>query len=79
MDDDFEEHILSYSPEDSGLRLHGVNQNTVAFSTWKSSQVAEFGQLFGFRCVKCLQFDTLDGMMSFAVSVAKNNRVLSQE
>ncbi|KAG0301216.1 hypothetical protein BGZ98_008538 [Dissophora globulifera] len=38
-DDSFEEHILQYPADKSGLYLHGLNLNTVQFETLPSSKI----------------------------------------
>ncbi|KAF0554865.1 tRNA ligase [Gigaspora margarita] len=47
-DDSFEEHILPYTFERSGLYLHGLNYNTADLKTWRSEYVNEFAKEWGF-------------------------------
>ncbi|CAG8781355.1 18773_t:CDS:2, partial [Dentiscutata erythropus] len=47
-DDSFEEHVLPYTFERSGLYLHGLNYNTVDFKTCHSELVNEFANDWGF-------------------------------
>eukprot|EP00842_Homolaphlyctis_polyrhiza_P006573 jgi/Hompol1/6917/HPOL_002474-RA len=61
-DDDFEEHILEYPPERSGLYLHGLNNNTPEFSTWDSNTLADFAKTFGFLLVECIIKNTAEGI-----------------
>ncbi|KAL5521724.1 TRL1 [Sanghuangporus sanghuang] len=46
-DDSFEEHVLPYSPEKTGLHLHGINESTGAFHTLPSDAVARFAREWG--------------------------------
>ncbi|KAL5498563.1 TRL1 [Sanghuangporus vaninii] len=46
-DDSFEEHVLPYSPEKTGLHLHGINESTGAFHTIPSDAVARFAREWG--------------------------------
>lgn len=64
-DDEFEEHVLAYSAEDSGIYLHGLNLNTPTFSTYPSPRVREFAEAFGMRHVKTLDFDSIASLKEF--------------
>ncbi|KAL5476920.1 TRL1 [Sanghuangporus weigelae] len=46
-DDSFEEHVLPYSSEKTGLHLHGINESTGAFHTLPSDAVARFAREWG--------------------------------
>lgn len=70
-DDTFEEHVLAYSPERTGLHLHGLNSNSPAFSTRPIEQVNEFAETWGFMPVRYLTFDTFDQVEMFAKEVGK--------
>ncbi|KAM3578560.1 tRNA ligase [Umbelopsis sp. WA50703] len=50
-DDEFEQHVLEYPPEQRGLYLHGINYNEVILRTMASDQVREVGREWGFRTV----------------------------
>ncbi|OZJ04667.1 hypothetical protein BZG36_02887 [Bifiguratus adelaidae] len=50
-DDDFQEHVLEYTPDRAGLYLHGVNENTPTLSTWSPPRVKEIAEEFGFHTV----------------------------
>ena len=58
-DDSFEEHVLPYSPERTGLHLHGLNKNTVDFETRPMVEVKAFAEAWGFFPVRYLTFQTL--------------------
>lgn len=68
-DDEFEEHVLAYSPERTGLHLHGLNSNTPEFSTRPIEQVNEFAEVWGFMPVRYLVFDTFEEVEAVAKKV----------
>lgn len=70
-DDEFEEHVLEYSRDTSGLYLHGLNLNTVKFRTYPTASVNAFAQEWGFREVKALRMDTFSSLMEFLEQCAK--------
>lgn len=41
-DDEFEEHVLEYTPENAGLYLHGMNLNLPEFATYPGNLVHQF-------------------------------------
>lgn len=55
-DDSFEEHILEYSGDNSGLYIHGINYNLIDFKTCPMRQVEAFAKEWGFKCVQSFQF-----------------------
>ncbi|BGP19484.1 hypothetical protein JCM10213_006304 [Rhodosporidiobolus nylandii] len=46
-DDSFEEHVLAYPDELTGLHLHGLNKNEPVLNTLPSSEVAAFAKEWG--------------------------------
>ncbi|KAH8548471.1 RNA ligase-domain-containing protein [Umbelopsis sp. PMI_123] len=50
-DDNFEQHVLEYPPESSGLYLHGINYNEAYLRTMNSDEVREIGREWGFRAI----------------------------
>lgn len=70
-DDSFEEHVLAYSPERTGLHLHGLNANTPQFSTRPIEQVNEFAQSWGFMPVRYKVLDTYAEVEAFAKKVGE--------
>lgn len=50
-DDQFEEHVLQYTPEQAGLYLHGINLNMPEFATWPSHFVNQFADEWQFKKV----------------------------
>ncbi|WFD01194.1 RNA ligase (ATP) [Malassezia yamatoensis] len=70
-DDQFEEHVLAYTPERSGLHLHGLNENQRDFSTQPMDQVSKFADQYGFLPVRFHVFDTLSEVDAFAQEVGQ--------
>ncbi|KAF9193902.1 hypothetical protein BGZ51_001888 [Haplosporangium sp. Z 767] len=68
-DDTFEEHILEYPLEKSGLYLHGLNRNTAEFETLPSVKVQEAAATWGFRRTDYVTFKTHQEVMDFADKV----------
>lgn len=64
-DDAFEEHVLEYKGEKSGLYLHGINKNTCEFITYSMEQVDEFATKFGFKHTKYHKLDTYEQTIKF--------------
>ncbi|WFD34158.1 RNA ligase (ATP) [Malassezia cuniculi] len=77
-DDQFEEHVLAYPPERSGLHLHGLNDNTEAFSTASMDEVTEFAGRYGFIPVRYKIIETLEEVESFATEVAKTGSIAGE-
>ncbi|KAM6492799.1 RNA ligase [Amanita muscaria] len=64
-DDSFEEHILPYPPERTGLYLHGINFCTKEFSTLPPSTVDAFAEEWGFVKTKCITLKTISQVCEF--------------
>ncbi|SGZ52628.1 CIC11C00000005611 [Sungouiella intermedia] len=64
-DDSFEEHIVKYPPELSGLYLHGLNFNVKEFKTYPLDKVEQFADVWGFRKVEYTVFDKFDELWQF--------------
>ncbi|KAH9988642.1 fungal tRNA ligase adenylyltransferase [Xylariaceae sp. FL0662B] len=71
-DDEFEEHILAYTPDKAGLYLHGINVNIPEFMTYPSHLVQQFADEWGFRKVGLQIFDDIDMVKSFLEGVAES-------
>lgn len=69
-DDSFEEHVLPYPPERTGLHLHGLNKNSIDFMTRPMEEVNAFAKSWGFIPVRFLTFDTYAEVEAFAKEVA---------
>ncbi|KAF2156036.1 tRNA ligase [Myriangium duriaei CBS 260.36] len=48
-DDEFEEHVLAYTPDQAGLYLHGINVNLPEFMTYPAHLVDQFAEEWGFK------------------------------
>ncbi|KAK2626822.1 hypothetical protein QTJ16_003997 [Diplocarpon rosae] len=70
-DDEFEEHILAYDKDHSGLYLHGININIPEFMTYPGVQVQAFAQAWGFRKTDFLVYDDIDATKTFLDEVAE--------
>lgn len=64
-DDSFEEHILSYKEKDSGLYIHGINLNTIAFQTYPMEEIKTFAKQWGFKCVDSFKLESFEELMEF--------------
>lgn len=70
-DDEFEEHVLQYTPEQAGLYLHGINLNLPEFATYPGALVDEFAEAWGFKKVQYVIKDTIEEVKPFLEEVAK--------
>ncbi|KAG0229577.1 hypothetical protein BGW42_001456 [Actinomortierella wolfii] len=68
-DDSFEEHILDYPPERSGLYLHGLNHNTPDFKTWPSEDVYKAAVEWGFHPTQYVTLNSIDEVIAFTNNV----------
>ncbi|KAI1817895.1 tRNA ligase [Poronia punctata] len=71
-DDEFEEHILAYTPDKAGLYLHGINVNVPEFMTYPSNLVQQFADEWGFRKVALQVFDNVHTVKTFLEQVAES-------
>jgi tRNA ligase len=70
-DDEFEEHVLAYPKEKSGLYVHGLNQNQAEFLSRPFAEVEAFGKLFGFWIVKMFELPSIEEVKRFSEECAK--------
>ncbi|KAI5780508.1 RNA ligase-domain-containing protein [Geopyxis carbonaria] len=70
-DDSFEEHILAYSEEKSGLYIHGINLNLPKFATYPMSEVAKFADDWGFHKVDYFLKDDVASLRKFLEEAAE--------
>ncbi|KAH3679808.1 hypothetical protein WICPIJ_008508 [Wickerhamomyces pijperi] len=61
-DDAFEEHIVEYKGQDSGLYLHGLNLNKPIFETLSIEAVNQFSQQYGFKTIDYFTENSLGGL-----------------
>ncbi|CCG25245.1 Lig1 tRNA ligase [Candida orthopsilosis Co 90-125] len=64
-DDEFEEHVLPYPKDKSGLYLHGLNYNTIKFQTVPIGDVVKFAHEWGFKTIEYLSYDNVDKLFDF--------------
>lgn len=64
-DDSFEEHVLAYPPEKSGLHLHGLNSNTVDFHTRSMDEVEVFAREWGMIPTRYLTLGSMAEVQEF--------------
>ncbi|KAF9265691.1 hypothetical protein L218DRAFT_155694 [Marasmius fiardii PR-910] len=70
-DDSFEEHVLAYPPERTGLHLHGVNTCTRDFATLPQSTVDELADEWGFIKTKSIELNSITEVQEFTEEVSK--------
>ncbi|PPJ55415.1 hypothetical protein CBER1_02734 [Cercospora berteroae] len=70
-DDEFEEHVLAYTPEAAGLYLHGINLNLPEFATYPHHLVDRFADEWGFKKTTYLIKDDINEVKSFLDKVAE--------
>ncbi|CAE6464431.1 hypothetical protein ACGC1H_006065 [Rhizoctonia solani] len=73
-DDSFEEHVLPYSKEMTGLHLHGLNERRVEFSTLGNDEVVAFAKEWGFITTAAITFNTIEEVKNFTDRVAKEGK-----
>lgn len=57
--------MLAYSPEKSGLHLHGLNLNSVEFKTRPMNEVQEFAKEWGFIPTRYLTLNSMQEVRDF--------------
>ncbi|KAG6841631.1 hypothetical protein C0991_009056 [Blastosporella zonata] len=70
-DDSFEEHVLGYPPEKTGLHLHGLNVSTKAFETLPQAEVDAFAEEWGFIKTPSIKIETIAGVRSFTTEISE--------
>ena len=73
-DDDFEEHVLPYPPEKTGLHLHGINENTGVFRTQPTNVVDEFADEWGFIKTKTKELTSIEKVRNFTSEIGKTGK-----
>lgn len=73
-DDDFEEHVLPYPPEKSGLHLHGINENTRDFLTQPTDVVDDFAEEWGLITTKTTVLSSIKEVRDFTTEVGKTGK-----
>lgn len=70
-DDDFEEHVLAYPKDQSGIYLHGLNVNCPDFVTYNFDAVHEIASEFGFIPTQYVTKPTLQELRKFLAECAE--------
>ncbi|KAJ7434866.1 RNA ligase-domain-containing protein [Mycena latifolia] len=70
-DDSFEEHVLAYPPELTGLHLHGLNESTKAFKTLSHAEVDAFAAEWGFIQTASTELPTVAAVRAFTTEVGR--------
>ena len=70
-DDSFEEHILAYPEDQSGLYLHGINFNVPKFTTCSQGEVQKFAETYGMRKTDYFEMQDVDSLRKFLEEAAE--------
>lgn len=70
-DDEFEEHVLEYTPEQAGLYVHGINLNLPQFATYPGHLVDKFADEWGMKKVTYVMMDDIKQVKAFLDKVAE--------
>jgi tRNA ligase len=70
-DDEFEEHVLAYTPDQAGLYVHGLNLNLPEFATYPGRLVDKFADEWGMRKVVYVMEDDINQVKNFLDKVAE--------
>ena len=70
-DDNFEEHVLEYTPDTAGLYLHGINLNLPEFATYPHHLVDQFAEQWGFKKTTYIIKDDIGDVKSFLDGTAE--------
>jgi tRNA ligase len=70
-DDDFEEHVLAYTPDQAGLYVHGINLNLPEFATYPGHLVDKFADEWGMKKVEYVMEDDINEVKKFLDKVAE--------
>ncbi|KDQ53731.1 hypothetical protein JAAARDRAFT_182862 [Jaapia argillacea MUCL 33604] len=70
-DDGFEEHVLAYPPDKTGLHLHGLNACSKHFRTMPPDQVNAFAREWGFIETPSTELKSIPEVKKFTEEVAE--------
>lgn len=73
-DDSFEEHVLPYPAEKSGLHLHGINKTSREFYTMPTETVDAFAEEWGFIRTPAITLKSISEVKSFTDDIAKTGK-----
>lgn len=78
-DDDFEEHVLEYTPETAGLYLHGINLNLPEFATYPHNHVDTFADEWGFKKTMYIIKDDINEVKKFLDHTAETGNYAGRD
>ncbi|KAK4957632.1 tRNA ligase [Elasticomyces elasticus] len=78
-DDEFEEHVLEYTPEAAGLYLHGINLNLPEFATYPHHLVDTFAEEWAFRKTMYIIKDTIEEVKTFLDTTAETGHYAGRD
>ncbi|EME50251.1 hypothetical protein DOTSEDRAFT_68956 [Dothistroma septosporum NZE10] len=78
-DDEFEEHVLAYTPESAGLYLHGINLNLPEFATYPHHLVDQFADEWGFKKTQYVIKENIHEVKDFLDKVAETGNYESRD
>jgi tRNA ligase len=73
-DDSFEEHVLGYPPDKTGLHLHGINESTKQFKTLPHDAVDAFADEWGFIKTPSIALNSIAEVKSFTQEVGETGK-----
>ncbi|KAF9460265.1 RNA ligase [Collybia nuda] len=73
-DDSFEEHVLAYPPERTGLHLHGLNVATKEFKTLPHEEVDAFAKEWGFITTATITMNSIEEVKEFTTEIGKTGK-----
>ena len=71
-DDSFEEHVLPYSAEKTGLHLHGINECSRHFRTQPTAVLDAFAREWGFIPTPSLELSSVQEVKAFTDEVGRS-------
>ncbi|GAA5900734.1 tRNA ligase [Sporobolomyces salmoneus] len=74
-DDSFEEHVLPYPTDQTGLHLHGLNRNVPLLETLPSSLVSQFATTFGMIKTPYFTFPSVIAVKTYCETVQQSGGV----
>ncbi|KAI0674682.1 RNA ligase-domain-containing protein [Trametes maxima] len=73
-DDSFEEHVLPYGPEKTGLHLHGLNSCSKRFQTQEQDVVDAFAKEWGFIVTHSTVLKTIPEVRAFTEEIGRTGK-----
>lgn len=73
-DDSFEEHVLPYSKEQTGLHLHGLNESRADFRTMQQDMVDAFAREWGFIVTQSTVLKTIPEVKQFTEEIGRSGK-----